>query len=378
MGLLRLVFGTWVAGVAWLVALAVAARILARALTTVLRADLGPLVGGASRQQERPLSSIVAASALWGLAVLGAAFPLSLTSLPAFQSWPAASAATAIRRVFLLAVILIPLAVGFASQALLSPPRRASGAARLAAGILQGYRYTVGLALALLAAVVGTPAARIRAVVKRWGRRAVTVRIAVVPEDALGVVDDIQRALEAGGVETTRAAPHWWLRLPSILLRRVAGGVFETLASGPVAALVSHQIEIVVFPTALSVSGRPRDVARAQASLAEHLPFSRVSMSWSPQGRRLEDQLRAIWADLAGRSAGPVGAPTLEHLREVERDVHAAPLSYDEWDVLFRELLLVERRLLAFAAPGRASVTEATSLGGRSHNAGSRLPAPLR
>ena len=365
MGLLRLVFGNWVAGIAWLVALAVVARLLGRALSTVLRADLGPLVGGASRQQERPLSIIVAASALWGLAVLGAAFPLSLASLPAFQSWPNASTATAIRRVFLLAVILIPLAVGFVSQALLSPPHRGNAAARRAAGILLGYRYTVGLALALLAAIVGTPASRVRAVLNRWGRRLVTVRIGVAPEDASAVLDDLQRVLEVGGVETTRAAPPWWLRLPSTLLRSVGGGVFKTLASGPVAAFVSPQLEIVVFPTALSVSGRPRDVALARAIFAEHLPFSRVSMCWSPQGRRLEDQLRAIWTALAGRSPRPVDVPTLEHLREVERDVRSTPLSYDEWDVLFRELLLVERRLFECAAPGRASAADATSVGGR-------------
>jgi hypothetical protein len=352
MGLLRLVFGNWVTGIAWLVALAIVVRILVRVLSAVLRAVTGPLVGGVSRPHERRLLIMVVASVVWLAAILGAAFPLSLASLPAFQSLSSVPVEP-LRTAFLVALILIPLAVGLVSQALPWEDRPARPPLRRAAGILWGYRYTAGLAIALLASIAGTAASRVRAMIRRWGRRTVTVRIAAAPETATAILDDVQRALEAGEVHTTRAAPPWWLRLPGVLLRSIGGGVFDTFISGPLAVLVASEVEILVFPSALTVSGRPQEAARAQASLAEHLPFSGVSMTWTPQGRRIEDRLRTMWADLAKGSAGPVSTQALDDVREIGGHVRAAPLSYEEWDVLFREWLLVQHRLLERAVPAR-------------------------
>jgi hypothetical protein len=82
-------------------------------------------------------------------------------------------------------------------------------------------------------------------------------------------------------------------------------------------------------------------------------------MTMSPDGQRIEDLL----AHLA--KAAPAEPMRTKVLEEVDRRLASRDIPYDEWEVLFRERLQVERDLLTGIRPGTA---------GPAHPAGQRRP----
>ena len=60
----------------------------------------------------------------------------------------------------------------------------------------------------------------------------------------------------------------------------------------------------------------------------------------------MEDRLRALWSTSGPHSNGSVSNEALQDLEKIQVDLEALQLPYEEWEVLFREKLLVERRLL--------------------------------
>ena len=80
---------------------------------------------------------------------------------------------------------------------------------------------------------------------------------------------------------------------------------------------------------------------KARARLAERLAFSKLYMTWTADAQRLEDRLRKIWLGTAA-SNGHHQAKTLP---AVDHDLKTAELPFEEWEVLFRKELLLERRL---------------------------------
>ena len=82
---------------------------------------------------------------------------------------------------------------------------------------------------------------------------------------------------------------------------------------------------------------------KARARLAERLAFSKVYMTWTADAQRLEDKLRKIRLS----SEASNGNGLTESLPAVDLDLRTAELPFEEWEVLFRKELLVERWLLA-------------------------------
>jgi len=99
------------------------------------------------------------------------------------------------------------------------------------------------------------------------------------------------------------------------------------------------------------VNGNEKDAARANAIIAEQLAFSPAYMTWTMEANEIEDRLRKIWVTLRQQSNRPGSLNRLANrLVAVEHDLRALEISYEEWDVLFREKLMVERALLQVKA----------------------------
>ena len=71
-------------------------------------------------------------------------------------------------------------------------------------------------------------------------------------------------------------------------------------------------------------------------------------MTWTAEAQRLEESLRKVWL---GFETGHLRG---EDLGTVDRDLKKAEVPYEEWEVLFRKELLLERRCAALdAQPSR-------------------------
>lgn len=307
------------------------------------------LFGKAPQDRQIYLSVIAFGSVGWIVAVLGIAFPSFAMFLLAFVPLPRWVEDDWARLAMLAAAVVIPLMVGVISTRLLAPEQQPSGLTANAISVLKGYPYTLALALTLLLMTALAPVMKVRTMVKRWTTRHVPV-IVEAPK-YLEVVSDIEQALRQGGFEVTRQPASWMLRLPTKVLTTLAGGAVDDLVADQLTELRADRIEVLLHPADLVINGRDLDAARANAIVAEQLAFSPAYLTRDKEANEIEDRLRKIWVTLRQQSERPGSLRRqTERLAAVEHDLRALELPYEEWEVLFRQKLMVERALLQLKA----------------------------
>jgi hypothetical protein len=297
------------------------------------------LFGRVSQDRQIYVSAIAFGSVIWLVVLTGVAFPSVATFLLSFVTLPKWIDKTWIRLAMLAAVVVIPAVIGVVSIFMLDKGQRPRGASATATTVLKGYPYTVGLAITLGMMTIFAPILKVRALLRRWTTEHVPV--IVEPRDYDTVVDAVRAALADNGLATERHQASWMLRAPTKVLTLFARGAVGGLVADRITALRSKAIEVVLHPSDLVISGREATAAHARAVIAEHVVFTPAYLTWDKEANELEDRMRAIWS---ARDARPDGELRAE-LKAVEARLHEVEVPYDEWEVLFRELLLVERAL---------------------------------
>jgi hypothetical protein len=83
-------------------------------------------------------------------------------------------------------------------------------------------------------------------------------------------------------------------------------------------------------------------MARSRAILTEFLVFTDAHLTTEQSAQTLGDRLRALWHDV--RDAPE--SPQTKQLQEIIRDMEKAKLPYEDWEVLYRERVTIEKKLL--------------------------------
>jgi hypothetical protein len=317
-------------------------RSAGKLLNTAFGWATGMLFGRVAQDRQIYLSVISFGSVIWIIALVGVAFPSFATFLFSFVTLPDWIDKKWVRLAMLVAVAVIPGILGLVSLKMLEPAQRPKGARATVVTVLKGYPYTLGLALTLVMMTIFAPIMKVRNLARRWTSEHVPVVIEAA--DYPAVVADVQNALRAGGVATERTRASIMLRLPTKILTLLAGGAVTTMVADELTVLKSKTIEVLTHPSDLVISGRELEAAHARAVLAERLTFTDAHLTWDKEANEIEDRLRAIWrAQRVGADALREG---LQRLAAVEGDLRKHPFPYEEWEVLYRETLVVERRLL--------------------------------
>ena len=304
------------------------------------------LFGRVSESRQIYVSAIAFGSAIWLVVLLGVAFPSLGAVLLSFVTLPDWVDKTWVRLAMLAAVVILPAVVGVMSILMLDKERRPRGTAQTIATILKGYPYTIGLAMTLAMMTVFAPIIKVQALRRRWTSEHVPV--IVKPRDYAGIVDAIQQALAEGGIETERRRASFMLRVPTKILTLFARGALSDLVADQMAKLCSEAVEIVLHPSDLIINGRKGTAARTRAIIAERLVFTPAYLTWDKEANQIEDRCRAVWD---ARHTHP--AQWLDDdVRAIGADLRRLELPYEEWDVLFRELLLLERELTRMRPAG--------------------------
>jgi len=314
-------------------------RSAGKLLNTVFAWATVLLFGRVSEGRQIYLSAIAFGSVIWLLALVGVAFPSFATFMLSFVPLPDWVDKNWVRLAMLVAAVLLPGIIGVLSNFLLDKEQRPKGAAATVKSVLRGYPYTVGLALTLVMMTAFAPIMKIRALAKRWTSQHVPVIIE--SRDYPEVVEATQRALAEGGIETDRVRAGFMLRAPTKVLTFFAGGAVNDLVADELTRLVSADLEVVLHPSDLVINGREVTAAHARAIIAKRLVFTPAHLTWDKEGNELEDRLGAIWRARRSRPA----AVSLRELQAVEAELDRCELPYEEWEVLFRQLLLLEREL---------------------------------
>lgn len=324
------------------------AGILGRFAGQVLNTTLGwatlLLFGKVPAKRQTLLLVIVFGSLIWVALVVGVFVPdigavlIAAVPLPEFveESW--------VRLAMLVGAAVLPLLIGLA--AVFVSEKRGRSLVGNAAAVLRGYPFALVLPLMLvLLALVGTWR-KLRSLAHRWTDA--HVPLIVKPGGYDAVLDDVIAGLRAAHLDVDAADAGPLLSGPPKLLDLIAGQGLGDLVPDRLMILRGRDLEVLAYPSDLAISGTKEMVARARAALAVRVSDAPAYLTASAEAQRIEDRLDEIRRDAA---TAPVGT-TLDALHEIDDKLARLTVSYEEWDVLYRERLQVEHELLVGGTPG--------------------------
>jgi hypothetical protein len=108
----------------------------------------------------------------------------------------------------------------------------------------------------------------------------------------------------------------------------------------------------------LLISGKPRLVARARAAMSSRLTTSAAHLTISAEAQAVEDRLAAL---ARPTTASPDHPPRFDdaaaaEFAAIDEQLSTLEIPYEEWEVLYRQRLQVDRDLRAGAMAGEAVV----------------------
>jgi hypothetical protein len=321
---------------------------LSRFAGQVLNTTLGwatlLLFGKVPAKRQTLLLVIVFGSLIWVALLAGVLVPaigdmiIGALPLPDFiaDSW--------VRMAMLLGAIILPLLIGLA--AVFVSEKRGRSLAGNAIAVLRGYPFALVLPLMLvLLALVGTWR-KVRTLTRRWTDAHVPVIVKPGGYDA--VLDDVIAGLRQADLDVDAFDAGVLLSGPPKLLDLIAGQGLGDLVPDRLMILRGRGLEVLVYPSDLAISGTKEMVARARAALAVRVSDAPAYLTTSAEAQGIEDRLDEIRHRAASASVGA----TLAALHEVDDKLARLTVSYEEWDVLYRERLQVEHELLFGGIPG--------------------------
>ncbi len=320
---------------------AMVGRFAGRLLNSALGWATLLLFGKVEGRKQTILLVIALASLVWILTVVGVLVPDIGAFLLAFVPVPDGVAEDWVRLGMLALALLIPLLVGAAAIYVTQADRRPKGFGLLT-GVLRGYPFTLVLALTIAILAGVSIARKARSLSKRW--EDAHVPVVVKPGGYERVLDDLRGVLDRSGLPVrTRPAPSI-ISLPPRMLDAVAGRTLGSLVPDRLRMLTGHELEVLVYPSDVAISGSKVAMARARAAIAIELTEAPAYLTTSAEAQRIEDAT----AELAGRE-GERLPPTewRRRLRELDPRIATLAVPFDEWETVYRQRLQVERDLLA-------------------------------
>jgi len=336
-------------------------RFAGKFLTTTLGWASVLLFGRVPQDRQIVLALVTFGSLAWAIAALGVVLPYVGAFLLAAVPTPDLIGESWLRLAMLVAALALPAVVGGASIFVVEPARRPKGRA-LVEQIVRGYLLSPALAATLiLLALVGV-ARFVHHLALRWSDA--HIPIVVRPGGYDRVLVDLERALDDAGLDVERRAAPAVLAMPGRMLGAIAGPGIRSLVPDRLMELRGVGLEVGLYPSDISMAGDKLSVARARAAIASRLTATAASMTTSAEAQEIEDRLERLSASrVAGGTPGDASAATstaprpvdpLAELASIDAALAVLTVPQDEWEVLYRERLQVERDLLAGHRPGAA------------------------
>jgi hypothetical protein len=311
------------------------------------------LFGRVPRDREVFLAAITFGSVIWVFLIIGVALPDVGAFLLAFAPIPDWVDEGLVRLAMLVAVITLPLALGAATLKLLRPDDRPVGVRAVLIQLARGYPLAAGLSLMLVFLGIIGLGRKVTSLARRWTDT--HIPIVVKPGDYERLVVDLDTAISDAGVDVSARDAPAVMVIPGQLLGRIAGQSVRGLVPDRLVRLVGKDVEVLIYPSDVAVAGRPMTAARVQAALASRLTTAHAWLTTSAEAQAIEESLARLAASRPGAD-GRAGA-----LARIDQHLATDELPYDEWEILYRQRLQVERDLLLGRRPGEVMPTRAGS-----------------
>ncbi len=319
--------------------------LVARSAGKILNAIFGwavvALFGQTSPREQTMLSAVVAAAAVWPLLILGIAVPRVTLFVVSFVPLSRSVPSLWLRIVWIALALLVPVAVGGVIAA------RSPQSALPEPGwkkFLRGFQVTLALAIAFLLMLVVAPWLKIANALT--GRIDVRLPGLVMKGAGPELVDALVAALLAYGIEVHPAEPPWTMTAPAGVLRRLGGRAFSSFVGEETLYRVGEGLQLNLNPNELLLRGKPDRVLRAQTLAQEVIAPRAALMTTDARARDLESQIKRVWSVYAEDPAQHRGARALmARVHEIARELSRSDVPFDEWQIVYRELLQLDRAL---------------------------------
>ncbi|HEY7452907.1 MAG TPA: hypothetical protein VIA02_10390 [Candidatus Limnocylindria bacterium] len=339
--------------------------ILGRFAGKVLTMSLGwastLLFGRVSQDRQVFLAAITFGAVIWVVLVVGVVVPEAGTMLLAFLPIPEWVEEGWVRLAMLAGAIALPAVIGVASTFLVKAEDRSTGVKAIVVQVLRGYPLTAGLALMLVFLAAIGLVRKGSSLLRR--RTDAHIPIVLKPGGYEGLVDDLDGAISSAGVDVEETDAPAVLVVPGRLLASVAGAQVRALLPDRLVQLKGKGVEVLIYPSDVAISGEKTAVAKVQAAVASRLTTADAWMTMTEDGQEIEDLLASL------AKSGPSEPERAAILADVDHRLSNRDIPYDEWEILFRERLQVERDLLTGTRPGTASPANPNG-GGRRFSVG--------
>jgi hypothetical protein len=312
------------------------------------------LFGRVPQSKQLLLAGVSAGALLWIVLLVGIAVPDFGAWLIAFVPAPDFIDENWIRLAMLGLAAALPLAIGAGGLMLMDPADRPKSFGGKAVQVLRGYPYAAVLALVILLMLVVAPSFKVRTIFKRW--EDAHIPIIIKPDGYDQVATELEQAVDAAGLDLQRARAPRILEAPSRLLAVVGGDSVRRLVPDRLVMLRAPSLEVTIHPSDVAVAGAKEAVARARAAVAVRLTKTDAYLTVAEEAQEIEDELRRLRTidpdDPSARDAA------FDELAGIDNRLARLVIPYEEWEILLRQRLQLERDLLRAATAAPAGIVE--------------------
>jgi hypothetical protein len=297
------------------------------------------LFGRTTSRDQTLLSALVGGAVAWPLLVAGIAAPKVAALALAFVPLPHWVPSWTVRVVWLVLALGVPVALGLT----LGARRPAHAPAEpYWKRVLRGFPTTLGLALAFLIMFVSVPVMRFVALVSRQTSADVPL-VTDVPayhEVAARVIE----ALNRHDLGLRASEPSWWVKAPMRILAWFGGAAFSGFVPAHIEHFTAPGLELSFYTSGILLRGAAARVTWAHGLIAETAVHSDGLETMSGPAQDVEREIRRLWKIVDQAPSAHAGAaPLSARLKDIARDLGTVSVDYDEWSVLYRQLLQVDR-----------------------------------
>jgi hypothetical protein len=318
---------------------------LSRSASTALNAIFGwavlALFGQRSPREQTMLSALVASAAAWPLLVLGVFVPKVALRVVAFVPLAKSVPSVWLRLVWIALALVVPIVLGImvamlGSQERVPEPRWKK--------LLRGFPITVALAASFLLMMVVAPVLRIVAVLKRREvARIPALMDRKVTGETMAALADV---LREQGIALRPAQAPWYLTAPSKIMLKIGGAAFAKMANEHVEYRCNADLAVTVLANETVLRGRPAHVGRARAVCAEVYAPRPIIQTFDADARVLETRIKRVWSIYREQPQAHRRSRVLQgRVAELSAELAEKNLSWDEWQLVYRLLLQLDRAL---------------------------------
>ena len=312
-----------------------------KALNAIFGWAVLALFGTVSPQEQTKLTAVVAAAAAWPILVVGAIIPKIALAVVAFVPLGKSVPSLWLRLVWIALALFVPILVGTVIA------KRGSTEHMPEPGwkrLLRGFPVTFALACAFFLMMVIAPIQRIITVARR--RELVRIPSVMAKNATAPSMAALASELERKGIELRATKAPWHQTAPSKILLKIGGKPFAAMASEQIEYRKSEELELTVLPNETILRGKPVPVGHARALCAEVYGPRPVIQTFNAEAKELEQQIKRVWAIYCEQPRAHRHSDVLERrVTELSAELSRRNLPWDDWQIIYRLLLQVDRAL---------------------------------